>query len=225
MKNLYAGLERLAGPTTAPTPEQIEADLARGRGALRRRRVFQSAAGSAFAVAAVAAAFAFATSGGAVPSPGATQPQAKAPATATEAPQSGPSIELVSYKGDQPKGFILDKVPDGWEVQGVDAGVLTLAPIGIADQEMHSFQGKVAVMLQSVDEHGAPNGKKVKVGKYTGYLGKYQDQTTGFNLLVDRGKEPRLQIQVWDDLGWTGDQVVEFAAGITVTKDAQPGHG
>ncbi|MFC7528870.1 hypothetical protein [Actinoplanes sp. GCM10030250] len=224
MQNLYDGLERIAGPGKEPTPDQIEADMVRGRSALRRRRVMQSATGSAFAVAAVAAAFAFATAGTTAPTT--PQPQAANPATATEAPApSGPSIQLVAYKGEQPKGFILDKVPDGWEIQGVDAGVMTLAPIGIKDQQMHSFEGKVAVMLQSRDETGTPKGEKVTVGKDSGVLGKYEDQTDGWNLLVNRQSGPRLQVQVWDGLGWTGEQVVEFAAGITVTKDAQQGAG
>lgn len=226
MKNLYDGLERIAGPATEPTTSQIEADLTRGRRALRRRRVTQGAAGSAFAVAAVAAALAFATTGTTAPVTG--NPQAAPPATATGAPAvetPAAGIQLVAYKGAQPKGFKLDKVPDGWEIQGVDAGVMTLAPIGIKDQEMHSFEGKVAVMLQSRDETGTPEGKKVTVGENTGVLGKYEDQKDGWNLLVDRGSEPRLQVQVWDGLGWTADQVVEFAAGITVTKDAQQGVG
>jgi hypothetical protein len=224
MKNLYEGLERIAGPAPAPTPGQIEADLTRGRRALRRRRAVQGAAGSAFTVAAVAAAFAFATSGATAPI--STTPQAAPPATATEAPAPGaPSIQLVAYKGEQPKGFILDKVPDGWEIQGADAGVLTIAPIGIKDQSMHSFVGKVAVMLQSRDETGKPKGEAVTVGKDRGILGKYDDQTDGWNLLVERQAGPRLQVQVYDGLGWTKEQVVEFAAGITVTKDAQQGAG
>jgi hypothetical protein len=219
MQNLYEGLEKIAGPVAVPTPDQIDADLTRGRSALRRRRVVQGAVGSTFAVAAVAAAFAFATGGASVP--GSNTPQAVAPITASK----NPSIALVAYKGEQPKGFILDKVPDGWEVQGVDAGVLTLAPIGAADQEMHSFIGKVAVMLQSADDHNVPKGEKVTVGKDEGVLGKSEDQKDGWTLFVDRKSGPRLQVQVWDGLGWTGEQVVEFAAGITVTKDAQQGVG
>jgi hypothetical protein len=222
MMNLQDGLARIAGPITEPTPGQISADLARGRRALRRRRVVQSAAGSVFAVAAAAAVFAFSTAG----NPAATtRPEAAAPASVPANTADAPSIELKSYTGKQPKGFKLDKVPNGWEVQGVDAGVLTLAPIGIKDQEMLSFEGKVAVMLQSVDEHGDPKGKAVQVGPNKGVLGKSEDQTDGWQLYVDRGSEPRLQVQVWDGLGWTGEQVVEFAAGITVTKDAQPGRG
>jgi hypothetical protein len=229
MQNLYDGLERIAGPVNEPTTDQIEADLYRGRRALRRRRVTQSAAGSVFAVAAIAAAFTFTTAG----SPASVtpaQPQAIAPATVPAGPSAttgdaAPKIELKSYTGKQPKGFILDKVPAGWEVQGVTEAVLTLAPIGIADQEVNSFEGKVAVMLQSVDDTATPKGEVVKVGKDRGVLKKAEDQTDGWTLFVDRKSGPRLQVQVWDGLGWTGEQVVEFAAGITVTKDAQPGHG
>lgn len=222
MLNLPDGLARIAGPITEPTPGQIEADLNRGRRALRRRRAAQSAAGSAFAVAAVAAVFAFTTAG----TPAATtRPEAAAPVTVPSASLAGPAIELKSYTGKQPKGFKLDKVPAGWEVQGVDAGVLVLAPIGTEDQEMLSFEGKVAVMLQSVDDHNDWTGQEVRVGPNRGVLTKSQNQTDGWQLFVDRKSGPRLQVQVWDGLGWTGEQVVEFAAGITVTKDAQPGRG
>ena len=38
--------------------------------------------------------------------------------------------KLVAYTGEQPAGFTLDRVPDGWEVQGVNRFFLMLAPQG-----------------------------------------------------------------------------------------------
>lgn len=76
-----------------------------------------------------------------------------APASPPPAPTVSSSLHLVDYRGEQPKGFTIDKVPDGWEVQGVNAGVLTLGPIGLKDKNPDSFVDKIAVMLQSQDDH------------------------------------------------------------------------
>jgi hypothetical protein len=34
-----------------------------------------------------------------------------------------------------------------------------------------------------------------------------------------------VQIQAWDNLGWSHDQLVHFADGVTVTADAKAGAG
>jgi hypothetical protein len=34
-----------------------------------------------------------------------------------------------------------------------------------------------------------------------------------------------LEIQVWDGVGWTRDQIVAFAEGVTVNANAKPGRG
>ncbi|HWS38472.1 MAG TPA: hypothetical protein VN408_37760 [Actinoplanes sp.] len=221
MINLKDGLAGLAGPAAEPTTDQVAADMARGRKALRRRRLVQAGGGSAFAVAALAAAVAFATTGGA---PNATETPLATGTTATSG-VAAPSVKLVAYTGDQPEGFTLDKVPDGWEVQGVDAGVLTLAPKNAKDKDIHNFVGKVVVMLQSLDEKGTPQGDKVEVGGNPGVLGKAEGMTTGWWLYVDQPSGPRMQVQVWDGLGWSKTDVLGFADGVHVTEDAKPGVG
>ena len=220
MMNLHDGLERIAGPGAEPTTDQIEADLARGRRALRRRRAVQAGGGSAFAVAAVVAAVAFATAGTTTSTPA---PLAQGTSQSTSAARE--PVRLVAYTGEQPKGFELDKVPDGWEVQGVSESALTLAPIGAEDQDPNSFVGKIAVMLQSADDHSTPEGTEVTVDGDQGVLKKAEGQTDGWTLFVDRKSGPRLQVQVWDGLDWEAKQVVEFATGVTVTGAAQPGRG
>jgi hypothetical protein len=218
MKNLRDQLADVAGSPAEPTTAQIDADLARGQKALRRRRLAQSAAGSAFAVAAVAAAFTFATAG----SPAPTAPEAKAPATSATAPAA---FQLVDYKGKQPDAFTVDKVPAGWEVQGVTEGSLTVGPIGMADKDPNSFEGKVAVMLQSVDEDPNRPGTEVKVGDKDGVFVKMLDAGDGSNLLVRQPNGINLQIQVWDGIGWSHEQIVEFAKGVHVNPNAKQGRG
>lgn len=239
MTDLRNHLADLAGSPGEPTTVQADADLARGRTALRRRRILQSATGSALVVAVAAAAIGFTTAGGPA---GAGVPQAggatTATTTSTTAASTG-SFKLVAYTGEQPKGFSVDKVPSGWEVQGITESALTLGPIGakphnsaepqgdVADDDPNSFVGKVVVMLQSVDENGAMPGPTtpVKVGDQDGVFVQRPDSGDGVTLFIKQPSGINLEIQVWDGIGWTRDQIVDFAAGIHVSKDAQPGRG
>ncbi len=85
---------------------------------------------------------------------------------------------LVAYKGEQPKGFTIDTVPDGWFVQADD----TIGPVpapekapapsaGPSPDELDnatSCVGKIAIMLQSKDQSAVPDGRKVRVGDRDG---------------------------------------------------------
>jgi hypothetical protein len=224
MTNLHEHLDRIAGPVTDTPAEQAAADLSRGRRALRRRRAVQSAGASVFAVAALAAAVTYGTttSGG---GDGGESVAGNPPPAATS-PQTA-STKLVAYKGKQPKGFTLDKVPDGWEVQGVTQMALTLAPVGFGDQEPDSFEGKIAVMLQSQDDHSTPEGEELTVAGQPAVLGPIGVGGVEFdrNLWVRQKDGVWMQIQVWDFRGWTEDSIVEFAEGIHVLPGAQRGRG
>ncbi|GAA4962442.1 hypothetical protein [Actinoplanes utahensis] len=222
MMNLHDGLAQLAGPAAEPTPDTVAADLARGRRALRRRRTAQAAAGSAFTVAAVAAAFAFATAGSTAPTPGPVE--AKAPATVATIPAGG--FKLVDYRGAQPEAFTVGKVPAGWEVQGVTVSSLTVGPVGMADKDPNSFVGKVAVMLQSADEHGEMPGTptRVRVGDQEGFFVQ-RTGSQGVTLFVKQPNGINLEIQVWEGIDWTRDQIVAFAEGVHVSPDAKQGVG
>ncbi|GLW27189.1 hypothetical protein Areg01_01300 [Actinoplanes regularis] len=229
MMNLRDQLADLAGEPAEPTTVQADADLARGRAALRRRRGLRGAAGSALVVAVAAAAFAFTTTG----TPTGSVPTAGGAPTATTAD----SFRLVAYTGEQPAGFSVDKVPAGWEVQGITEYSLVLGPIGaqprnsadpqgdVADTDPDSFVGKVAVMLQSVDEKGTPEGETVKVGDQKGILVKKEGDEDGRTLYVPQQNGVNLQIQVWDGIGWSADEIAQFAAGIHVNPNAKQGRG
>jgi hypothetical protein len=222
MMDLNDRLSDLAGPAGVTSAVQVEEDLARGRRALRRRRTVQSVGASAFAVAAVAAAVAYGTNGGSaagVPadrSPAVAQ-GGKAPATATTV--------LVAYHGEQPKGFTIDKVPSGWEVQGVNASALTIAPVDAKDKNPDVFEGKIAIMLQSKDDHATPSGTAVDVGGKAGVIDKGQGTEHGRNLWVKQSNGIWMEVQIWDASGWTDAAIVEFADGIHVEKDAVQGVG
>ncbi len=207
--DLHDRLATLAGPSGAPSAEQADADVARGRRALRRRRLFRSAGASAFAVAALVAVVAYGTS--AVSHPATTPTVA--------------SAHLVAYQGAQPKGFTIDKVPAGWEVQGVSPGALTIAPVGAKDKNPDSFVGKIAVMLQSQDDHSTPSGTGVTVGGRPGVINGGLGTEHGKNLWVKQPNGIWLLVQIWDARGWTDADMVEFAGGIHVLKDAVQGRG
>ncbi|MCU7725004.1 hypothetical protein ODJ79_14860 [Actinoplanes sp. KI2] len=236
-------LDLIAGPAVRVSPADADADLARGRRALRRRRAALGTGASVFAVAAAAAVVVASTASAAKPQ----QPTAR-PAPATSAPAPGSAsvkqARLVAYEGKQPAGFTIDKVPAGWEVQGVDATVLTIAPIGEKDRDPNSFVGKIAIGLQSADDHRTPKGTDVQVGGLHGVINEPEhapahvipsgpgtgrpatiDDSQTKNLWVQQKNGVWLQVQIWDASGWTNAQIVEFGAGIHVLPGAKAAVG
>lgn len=246
MMDLRDAFEDVAGRPVAPTIQQADTDLARGRTALRRRRAIQTAGGSLFTVAAAVAAFAVATSGTAT-GPGGTEAQAPPPASAQ-------SIQLVAYKGEQPKGFTVDEVPDGWFVQSISQSALVIAPDKVKnpgpdvdpskapeyDPEM--YVGKIAVFLESKDA-GAPEGKSITVGGREGVLRKSlrgdvsdkngrpspeparADGDYGSTVFVKQDNGIFLAVQFWGGLGFSEKQQIQLAAGVRANKGAVQGVG
>ena len=132
-------------------------------------------------------------------------------------------MRLVAFQGEQPAGYTLDTIPDGWEIQGVNAYRLTLAPIGASDQEPDSFAGKIVVMLQS-DEGFVPEGTTVRVGDRSGVLVDSPDGLAR-TLWIKHSADAWVLVQVWRGLGMSVDDIADLAAGIHVHADAPPGHG
>ena len=222
------------GSASAPSDELVEADLARAHRARRRRSAVRGARAGVLALAAAGAAV-LALQG--MPDPGAGAPAVSAAPSLTAPPAdpSGsaptgtaalPAIQLVAWTGAQPAGFTVDKVPEGWEVQGADAGVLTVAPVGAADREVHSFAGKIAVFQQADLPEGArERGRLVRVGgadalAFTNDLNTPGDGLGGTTLFVPQDSGSHLSIQVWSGLGWSDAQLAEFAGGVRATEHA-----
>jgi hypothetical protein len=235
MMDLHDRLGQLAGPAAPATEDQATADLARGRLALRRRRTVKSTATGVFAVAAATAAIAYGTADrpASHPAPSAAAPiTADRPGGATAEKPGGTTTKepavitarLVAYQGAQPKGYTIDKVPAGWEIQGVDNYVLTIAPVNAKDKDKDSFVGKIAVMLQSKDQKGTPAGTALRVGGKAGVL-VTGDQPGSKSLYVKQPNGVNLIIQIWDARGWSKASIVQFGAGIHVLATAQQGVG
>lgn len=242
--NLRDQLDSIAGPAPATTGAQLDADLTRGRSALRRRRTFQAVGGGAFAVAAVAAAMSFTLTGTASTS-GTT---AAGPAATSTSTSTG--VKLVAFTGTQPKGFTIDKVPAGFFIQSDQEGFLLLAPEKAKNQpdvnpstnplvDPQSFVGKIAIMLQSKDASVPTDGTKVDVAGKQGILFQHEpaqypkgqapawaeDEKPGKTLWVQQQDGPWVNVQFDGSIGLTEAQMIEIGAGVEVHEGAVQGVG
>ncbi|GAA3288722.1 hypothetical protein Dvina_39235 [Dactylosporangium vinaceum] len=204
--DLHDRLEHLAGPAAAPGPDTVEADLARARTALRRNRFTRIAGASGVAALVLTAALVVPGLHGSGPA-------------APPAGGGAATVHLVAYEGTQPAGFTIDQVPQGWEVQGVDRDGLTLAPVGIADRDPHSFEGKITILA----ERSVPDGvgkQSVTVQGRPAVLAVMKGDTKPSTLFVKQDNGVYLVIQVWPTLGWTGTDIVSFGNGIHMEPGA-----
>lgn len=217
MTDLLHRLARLDG-TAVTSESDIAGDLTRAHAALARRRRTRAAVAGAGLTLGVGAAF------GVVAVIG-NDETARPPAAGAGGHAPGhahQSLRLVDYTGAQPDGFELAKVPEGYVVQGSNAFVLTLAKPGDHSSFL-AFDHKVVVMLASQD---APQrlgaGRDVTVNGTPGVLDGGPGETRNLKYFQD---DHLVDIQVWEDIELTDDQLVELAESITVTADVQAGLG
>ena len=150
MNEIKDALERTSrSAEVAPSNETVEADLERGRVALARRRRRRTIGLGIAGITAVVVAAAAIVAGNLGGTPDETRSSA-APRTGghASAPAQGSSVRLVAYHGDQLEGFIVDRVPEGWFLQGSNAFRLTVAPQGDTTSP-DDFEGELVVMLLS----------------------------------------------------------------------------
>lgn len=207
---------RLGGDAPAPSDETVRRDLARGRGASRRRALRVGTAGLTLAtVAGVGTAIAVSADRSPVPAPSIAAPSTSGSAD----PDAG--VQLVAYTGEQQPGFVVAKVPAGFVLEGATPYNLNVAR---ADDRsgLDVFEDKLVVMLESQSVTGEPEGARVKVGAYDGWL---RTAEGGSQVLTYDDGEHRVVVQAWESLGLSDEQVIEFAEGVTVTAEAQAGVG
>lgn len=212
MNDLLDRLARLDGSAASPTDATVDGDLSRAHAALGRRRRTRAAVAGAGLTLGVGAAF------------GVVAVVADNPADApTVAPTPADDVlPLVAYTGPQVEGFELAKVPEGYEIQGSDAFVLTLAQPGDNSHYL-AFAGKVVIMLESqsaAQELG--KGQEVTVNGEPGVLQGEPGETRNLRYFQD---DKLVLIQVWETIDLTDEQIVELAESITVTSDAEAGVG
>ena len=213
-----------------PTDQTVRGDVERGRRALASRRSRRSRRGiSALGLAVIAAA------GTAAVTLQVPDSSAVAGAAASPSVSVAPAIRLVAYTGTQPKGFFLDRVPDGWVLQTTDAYVLTLTPRGRqidpqvdrlpGESEAFLFDGKLAVTLLSKGATRPIDGVAVKVGATNGLLTNANSSGTRTLFYDDAATGRTVVVQVPGALRWTDEQVADFALGVHVTGEAAAGSG
>ncbi|MFI5491912.1 hypothetical protein [Actinoplanes sp. NPDC051859] len=216
--DLHDRLERLSGPITPTSAEDIAADLGRGRSAVRRRRNVQTIAGGVFGVAAIVAAFAFVNGGQAPDSiPIRTPPIA-------ETSSSG-KLALVQYRGPQPKYFTVDKVPEGFFIQVSDEGNLIIAPKpgsaasptplpSAAPVQPDEMTNKIGIYLESKAQRGELEGEKLTVGKYQAIL---DPPSVSRQLHLSVSPHAWATVQVAVEL--SREQIIELGAGLHINQE------
>jgi hypothetical protein len=239
MTDLDTLLSQASHSPTAPAPDAVvDADLARGRRALTHRRARRTGTRSVLAGALAIGAFAAFSPGGHTAGATSASPSVSTPAgggTLTTAattlatgkavtPVAVPGIKLVAYTGRQPQGYTVDSVPSGWEIQGVNNVALVIAPVDFADQQVDSFEGKLVVMLESVDQTDIPAGNPVSVGGLKGVVSHTEDNL-GPSLWFTDAAGHKLDIQVPAALHWTDVQIAAFGASVHVNASAEAGRG
>jgi hypothetical protein len=222
MTDITNGLAELGEPPTGgPSEDTVVADLARGRAALHRRRLRTGGALSVAALAIGGTAGYLAVSGQPATPPAA---QIHGPASAP-APAPG-KIRLASYGGQQPHGFNVASVPQGFhlQTQASSAGLFVLAPPS-ADKQPDSFVGKLVVTAEAASGLGnwkADGNRWVTVHGERARIGNGGDATqlwfgVAHGIVVD--------VQAWNNIGLTPQQLVDFADGVTTTPALQLSHG
>lgn len=213
LDDLTGRLQRLDTQPAATTDETVRRDLLRARGAARRRAARRVTAG--IGVAAVTAV-------GVTLVVGADQGRTDDPPAIAEPSQTPDgAVELVAYDGAQQPGFVVTKVPEGFVLEGATPFNLNVARAGDTSG-LDVFTDKLVVMLESSSVTTPPEGDPVKVGGLDGWLRNTEGGT--WTLTYDDGAN-RVVVQAWKTLGLTEAQVIEFAEGVTVTAEAQPGVG
>jgi hypothetical protein len=204
--------------------EVVEADLGRGRAALardHRRRTVRRSLLTTTSLAAAAVVAVVATQGSSPSAPPTAQGPSVSPTTAQ--PVAPAQIQLVRYTGGQLEGFTVDRLPAGWELSSSTQYALLITPAGSTDDRPDVFEGKLAVLTSSLDATGLGEGRQVTVN---GREGRVMDQ--GEYGITLRYTDPRgfgVDIQAPLALHWTDDQVVAFAEGVHVTRDAVHSRG
>ena len=254
MSDLTALLHRAADAVpVAPAATVVDADLARGRDALARsRRVRWTAAPIGIGAAAVAGLI-FAVPHLTTAAPGAVAIGDAPTRSSSAAPRTlDAAISLVAYTGKQPAGYTVDRVPDGWAVQGVDPYSLVIAPIGTKDTDPSSFEGKITIGKANQDEIAVERPgpqTKLRVGDVTARLFTFpapmgpqpgaradqqrahaspqspQDPEGTRGLLLPVGKGAYLIFQLPGTLHWDDATVADFAAGVHMNPGARAAAG
>lgn len=211
---------RSMNPTSWSVSEEVvQQDIARGRAATvraHRKQAWVTAGVGGFALAVIVAGGAFLPALHAT-----TTPQAgSADVSVDHQVTAEPAMQLVSYTGIQPAGYHLSKIPAGFTVETSDEHNLILAPAGAAasvldDDGMVTLTGKIVISKQgsftyTINKREVTiNGKAALIAQSDG-----EDAATEVQFVSDGHI---VNIQIWNTINLTDQQIIDFAQHITVT--------
>jgi hypothetical protein len=242
MSSIDLILKTAAPEAVQPDRSVVDADLARGRAALanaRRRGIYQRVSVGTVALAAAGAAALVLATSGTTRIPSRTAPASNGiaqvkntPTTGANTPTTGantpvktarqPRIELVAYTGAQLPGFTVAQIPQGWQLSTSTSTALLIRPDGSTNNDPDNFEGKLAVLTSSVDQHGLGSGDPVTVN---GQPGRVSEQSGILMLTYNSPNGFGVVVQAPDTLHWSDTQIVDFAQGVQVTANAVHTHG
>jgi hypothetical protein len=209
--------------TGLPSESTVAADLGRGRAALRRNRIRVGGALSAAALALAGTAGYLGASSAAAPHHQRVAAQAKQHGTAAPARSK---IKLVDFTGHEPPGFNITSVPQGFglQTQASNGHEFVLAPPG-ADKIADSFTGKLVVTAEAASDLGKWQSFGDHSATVNSSHGRLGDDGTATQLWFDAGHGVVVDVQAWDSIGLTHQQLIDFADGVTTTSALQLSHG
>lgn len=222
MNDIKGLLGRALDGSTA-TDVDPHPDLMRGRRLLRRRRSALLAGGAAVVLAATLTPLALNGVPGGTAWPG--------PATAAS-PAVRPSVALVAYEGPQAPGYEVSWVPEGWVIQGGTPSSLVFVPAGGVEHdgspfdELNTFVGKLVVLSESSASPDAATDTSLGTSQQVdGRPGRVWTEDGVQQLRYQAADGRGVVIQAPESLGWSGEEIARFAAGVTVLDHAEPGNG
>ncbi|MBB2925432.1 hypothetical protein [Cellulomonas cellasea] len=208
MSDLTTLMTRATSAAAAtPSAATLDDDVSRGRRARRRRtRLVGSGAVGALAVTAAVGA------------------------SLTSTAPSAAAAELVAYTAEQPAGFTIAEVPEGWHVLSSDPSNLVLADGDDAGADPNSFEGRIVASL--VGEESVPSGIDARTFDVDGrdvlvyeLLGADGEPDGTLGVFAPEGAGDYLSVQLPPELHWTGDLAARFVEGLDVTASAEHSRG
>lgn len=135
-------------------------------------------------------------------------------------------IKLVDYVGQEPRGFNIGTVPQGYDldVQASNPYLVAIAPANDPNKDPDSFVGKLVVSAEEASTFGSLSSlghQSVMVGNYPGRLG---DDGTATQIWWQVGSI-MIDVQSWDSIGLTHQQLIEFASSVSTTSQLQLSEG
>ncbi|MGY4920420.1 hypothetical protein ACWD9K_35490 [Streptomyces sp. 900116325] len=209
---------RDSGGQVPADADAVAADLARGHRALTGKRRRIGAAGFvALGVVAATMAVAAGPFGEAHSSMGTHHVAQPAASSRAESPIA---LQLASYTGAQPAGFRVDSIPAGWNVTSSNTYAFLVVPPDAGDHPRPWLDG-IAVTLQGESRLPADSPvSKVTIQGKDGQLGFSGGREARW-LIFPEAAGRSVLVQVPTKLGLKDDQIIRFAQGVSVTKDAR----